>query len=114
MQKKSFDTPDQTMTPAKTKIDICNLDSGSIARSKFEPGWKWSVDLKPSAGTDTCQMHHVLCVMSGRLKVIMDDGSEMDFGPGDIADIPAGHDAWVVGDEAVVGFDVAGIVDTKG
>ena len=113
MQKKSFNSPDQTMTPPKTKIEVVDVDNGTIMRSTFEPGWKWSENIKPTAGTDSCQMHHLLCLTSGQLKVVMDDGTEMDFGPGDVADIPPGHDAWVVGDEAMVGIDAGGLVPNK-
>lgn len=38
----------------------------------------------------------------------MNDGSQQEFGPGDISLIPPGHDAWVVGDEPVELFDIAG------
>ncbi len=110
MQKKSFSAPDQTMTPTKTKVEIVNIGDTTLSRSTFEPGWKWSVDIKPAAGTDSCQVHHVLCVISGQLKIVMDDGSETEAGPGDIADIPAGHDAWVVGDEPVVGIDAGAAI----
>jgi uncharacterized cupin superfamily protein len=45
---------------------------------------------------------HVAYVQSGRLKAVMDDGSEEEFGPGDIMMLPPGHDAWAVGHEACV------------
>ncbi len=41
----------------------------------------------------------------------MDSGSEQEFGPGDVALIPPGHDAWVVGNEPVVVMDISGMVD---
>jgi len=113
MQKKSYNTPDKTMAPPKTKIEIVNVDGGTIARSTFEPGWKWSEHIKSTADTKTCQIHHLLSVISGRLKVVMDDGTEMEISPGDVADIPAGHDAWVVGDEPVIGIDAGGLIAAK-
>jgi hypothetical protein len=39
------------------------------------------------------------------MKVKMDDGSEIELGPGQLAEIMPGHDAEVVGDEACVFID---------
>jgi hypothetical protein len=64
MQKKSFNTPDQTMAPPKAKIEIVKINGGTIARSTFEPGWKWSEHIKPTTDKGTCHMHHLLCVTS--------------------------------------------------
>ena len=47
--------------------------------------------------------------MAGRLRVVMDDGSEEEFGPGDVSLPPPGHDAWVVGNEPVVIIDITGM-----
>ena len=60
------------------------------------------------AGTDSCQTHHLGHLVSGRLGVRMDDGTEMEFGPGDVYEIPPGHDGWVIGDEPAVGFEIMG------
>ncbi len=73
----------------------------------YEPGWRWSVDVKPIAGTDTCQFHHLGVVLSGRLRGAMADGTELEVGPGDVFEMPPGHDAWVVGDEPWVCVDFA-------
>lgn len=108
MQKKSFNTPDETMAPPKAKVEIVKVGGGTIMRATFEPGWKWAESIKPMAGTDSCQNHHVLVGLSGRLKVVMDDGSELEAGPNEVVDVPAGHDAWVVGDEAYVAIDAGG------
>jgi len=108
MQKKSFNTPDESRTPSKTKIEVVTIGGGTLMRTTFEPGWKWSQDVKPVAGTDSCQVHHVIYAISGQLKVVMNDGTELEVNPGDVVDIPPGHDAWVVGDEATVGIDVGG------
>jgi quercetin dioxygenase-like cupin family protein len=74
----------------------------------FQPGWRWSEDVKPIAGTQSCQAPHAIYVISGRMGIRMDDGTEGEIGPGDIAMIEPGHDAWVVGDEACVGVDFGG------
>jgi hypothetical protein len=49
--------------------------------------------------------------ISGRMKVVMDDGEEQEFGPGDFMICPPGHDAWIVGDEACVFIDWHGFAD---
>ena len=72
-----------------------------VAQLSLEPGWKWSENIKPMAGTDSCQLLHNGVMLSGRMKVVMDDGSEMEIGPGDTYVIPPGHDAWVVREEPV-------------
>jgi quercetin dioxygenase-like cupin family protein len=108
MQKKSFNTPDETRTPPKTKVEVVKIGNQTLMRTTFEPGWKWSEHIKPTVGTDSCQVHHLIYSISGQMKVVMNDGTEAEVAPGDIADIPPGHDAWVVGDEPAVGIDFAG------
>ena len=49
--------------------------------------------------------------MSGRMHVVMDDGTEGDAGPGDVAEIAPGHDAWIVGDDPCVWLDFLGAGD---
>jgi hypothetical protein len=100
-----FDSPDETRTPAKTRVDVVRLGDTSAARFAFEPGWKWSECVKPVAGTDSCQHRHVGVVQSGRMAVRHDDGTEMEIGPGTAYLIEPGHDAWVVGDEGFVGLE---------
>jgi ketosteroid isomerase-like protein len=73
----------------------------------FEPGWRFSADVGPIAGTEMCQTRHLGYVLSGRMKVRMEDGSECEVGPGDMFDLPAGHDAWVLGDEPCVMVDTS-------
>ena len=102
---KSFDSADETRTPEKTKVDVVDLGVGKAARVMFQPGWRWSECIKPVAGTDRCQAHHVGVVVSGTIHVVHDDGTEGDARPGDAYVIEPGHDAWVVGDEPVVGFE---------
>jgi hypothetical protein len=105
IEKKSFDSPDESRTPDKTKIDVVKVGDSSAARVTFQPGWKWSECIKPVAGTDSCQARHVGTVISGQLHVVHEDGSEVDANPGDAYVIEPGHDAWVVGDEPYVAFE---------
>lgn len=100
-----FDSPDETRTPEKTRVDVVRLGGATAARFAFEPGWKWSECVKPVAGTDTCQARHVGIVHSGTLRVTHDDGTELDLRAGEAYVIEPGHDAWVLGDERVVTFE---------
>jgi ketosteroid isomerase-like protein len=77
----------------------------TLMRGEFEPGWRWSKDIAPIAGTDSCQTRHLGYMLSGSMQVQMDDGTEQTIGAGDMFDLPAGHDAWVVGDEPCVMVD---------
>ena len=105
VQRLDFDSPDETRTPDKTRVDVVRLGDSTAARMTFEPGWKWSECVKPVAGTDSCQARHIGAVQSGRLVVAHEDGSEVELGPGEAYVIEPGHDAWVVGDEAFVAFE---------
>jgi hypothetical protein len=105
MESKSFDSPDETRAPEKTKLEVVNIGNTTAGRATFQPGWKWSECIKPVVGTDSCQARHVGAVLSGRLHVAHEDGSEGEIGPGDAYVIEPGHDAWVVGDEPYVAFE---------
>ena len=96
---------DETREFPNGKLEISNVGASMIGRATFQPGWKWSNDVKPIAGTDSCQVPHNGYVVSGRIHIKMDDGTEFEAGQGDAYDIPPGHDGWVVGDEPYVGID---------
>jgi quercetin dioxygenase-like cupin family protein len=64
--------------------------------------------VKPIAGTDLCEAPHLGYFVSGRMKAVMDDGQELEFGPGDVMWLPPGHDAWILGDEPCVIVDFGG------
>jgi hypothetical protein len=105
IQALDFESPDETRTPDKTRVDVIRVGDTTAARFTFEPGWRWSECVKPVAGTDSCQVRHVGVVQSGRLHVAHEDGTETEVGPGDAYVIEPGHDAWVLGDERFVGFE---------
>jgi hypothetical protein len=86
-------------------MDVVTLGDFTVGRGVFEPGWRWSEDVKPIAGTDSCQSRHTGYCLSGRMTVRFDDGSEVDIGPGDVMVIEPGHDAWTVGEEPCVLLD---------
>jgi class 3 adenylate cyclase len=107
-QRKSFDAPDEHRRFPNGTAQLLHVGSLTIGRGILEPGWRWSTSLKPIQGTSSCQVHHLELLLSGRFHVEWDDGESAEFGPGDVFDVPPGHDAWVVGDEAVVIVDVSG------
>jgi quercetin dioxygenase-like cupin family protein len=108
MQRKPLDQPDETRPIEKGKVEVVQLDTGTVMRTTFEPGWRWSECVKPVVGGDSCQVDHFGYCVSGHLHVQMDDGEELEFAPGDAMRIPPGHDAWVVGDQPYVGVDFQG------
>lgn len=105
---KSFDSPEETRSVDKGKVEVLNLNGVQVMRAVFQPGWKWSECVKPLVKTNSCEVSHLIYTISGEMIVKMDDGSEMQIKPGDVTQIPAGHDAWIVGDEAYVGIDFQG------
>ena len=102
---RSFDSPDETRRPDKTAVDVVHINGATAARFTMEPGWKWSECVRPVAGTDTCQARHLGVVLTGRIHVVSDDGTEGEAGPGEVYAIEPGHDAWIVGDEQFVGYE---------
>ena len=97
--KKSFDKPDEVREFEHGHGDVVHLSEATAGRSHLEPGWRWSESIKPIAGTDSCQMHHVGYALGGAIHVVTDEGEELDIGTGDVYEIMPGHDAWVVGDD---------------
>jgi hypothetical protein len=106
---KSSKSPDETRPFAdKGEGGVFNVGGHAVLYGTFEPGWRWSEHVKPIAGTEACEATHLLYCFSGRMKIAHKDGSEGEIGPGDIAAIEPGHDAWVVGDEPCVSIDFGG------
>ena len=105
LQRRRFSEPSDVRTFPHGRVEVVELDDTVVGRMVYEPGWRWSVDVKPIAGTDSCQYHHLGVTTSGVLRVQMPDGAELEINPGDVFEIPPGHDAWVVGDEPWVSID---------
>ena len=104
-EQKSFDNPDEVREFPNGRADILRVGDGEVGRFEFQPGWRWSNDVKPIAGTHSCEVAHFQYTISGRLGVRMDDVTELELSAGDVATLPPGHDAWVIGDEPVVVID---------
>ncbi len=107
LEAKNLGTPDDARSFEHGSLSLVAVGGATIGLASFLPGWRWSADMKPIAGTDSCQVEHTGYVISGRLRVRTDDGREMTFGPGDAHAVPAGHDAWVEGSEPCVIVDFA-------
>lgn len=104
--QKSLDKPDETRKFAGHGwADVVQLGSKTILRGHFQPGWRWSNDVKPIAKTDLCEVSHLGYCLEGRMHLKMKDGTEYEIGPGDAVAIPPGHDADVIGDQTVVLLD---------
>jgi class 3 adenylate cyclase len=114
IQRKSLDEPDDVRRFPEGIVNLVHVGSVTMGRGVLEPGFRWSTSLKPIQGTPSCQIHPLQLMLQGRLHVEMDDGETAEFGPGDVMNVPPGHDAWVVGDEPVVVVDVLGNIGALG
>ena len=101
----SFGAPDEVREFPHGRAEIVKVGDGEIGRLIFEPGFRWSQDLKSIAGTESCEAPHFQYHLAGKLAIRMDDGTEFLAEPGDITSLPSGHDAWVVGDDQVIVVD---------
>lgn len=104
-ERKAFNASDETRTFEKGKVDLINIGGGVVGRLTLEPGWRWSLHVKPVAKTEWCEAPHFQYHLTGRIGIKMQDGTEMEVGPGEVTALPQGHDAWVVGNEPVVLID---------
>ena len=109
MEKRSFAKPEETRTFEKGIVELVTIGDITFGRATLQPGWRWSTCVKPIAKTKSCEAPHLQYHVAGRLHVKMDDGSEEEFGPGEVSSLPPGHDAWVVGNDSVVVVDISGM-----
>lgn len=108
MTIRRFENADETRRFEKGSLDLLRLPGVTVGRARYEPGWRWSTHVGPTAGTASCQVEHVGLVLQGRAAIRMDDGEEVVVGPGDLFQVPPGHDSWVVGDEPYVSLHLTG------
>jgi hypothetical protein len=104
-EHKSFKAPEETREFPNGRAEILQIGGGEVGRLTFAPGWRWSNDVQPIAGTDSCQTRHTGICIAGQMTIRAADGSEVTIGPGDVCVIEPGHDAWTVGDQACVLYD---------
>ncbi len=110
VMKRSF-SEGEIKTPEKAHSSTVTLNNVTLSKAVLQPGWKWSTCIKPIVGTETCQAGHVGVIAQGTMRVKHDDGTEMEFTEGDSYFLAPGHDAWVVGDKEVIGYEF--ITDDK-
>ena len=108
LEAKNIDQPDDKRVFDHGEVRMVRVGDATIGRAVFSPGWRWSADVKPIVGTSSCELAHTAYVVSGRMRVRMNDGTEAEFGPGDAHYVSPGHDAWVVGGEPLVVIDFTG------
>ena len=106
---KNLNNPDEVRTFSKGKVELVHLGDATIGRATFEPGWRWSTCVKPLANTNSCEVAHFQYQISGTMGIRMDDGTALECKAGDVAIVPPGHDAWVVGNEPVIAVDFQGM-----
>lgn len=105
LERKSLKQPETVRRFPHGHIDSVALGESEIGRWEFQPGWRWSNDVKPIVGTDSCLNRHVGVCLTGTLHVQLDDGTAIEIGPDDAYEIPPGHDGWVVGDQPFVTYE---------
>jgi len=109
LQGKNAGTPDETgQFEGKGHLDVVRVGEHSVGIATFEPGWKWSENVRPIAKTERCMATHLSYVVSGRMKIVHEDGTEIEVGPGDVMSVQPGHDAWVLGNEPCIQVDFIG------
>ena len=108
VMQRSFSRPDEVKTFEKGRVELLRFGETVVGRATLQPGWRWSLHVKPTVGTEWCEATHFGYLISGRLHVKMADGKEFEIGPGEVAYIPPEHEAWVVGKEPAVLVDWQG------
>jgi hypothetical protein len=104
-EQKAFAEPDEVRGFERGELRLLKIGDAEIGQLVLEPGWRWSEHVKPIAGTELCEAPHFQYHVQGTLHIVMADGTEFDARAGDVTALPQGHDAWVVGDEAVIVVD---------
>ena len=114
LETRNIDAPDETRKFQRNgHVDVVTLGDFTLMKGTFQPGWRWSNDVKPIAGTDSCMTRHTGICLSGQMTVRADDGTEVTIGAGDVLLLEPGHDAWTVGDEPCIMLDTGGMAYAK-
>jgi quercetin dioxygenase-like cupin family protein len=98
---RSFDVSDEELVAEKGRAYRIDVGGRSVWKCTFEPGCRYTEHFEP----ELCTAPHAAYVASGRLHIVMKDGTEAEAGPGSVVVIEPGHDAWTVGDEPCVFID---------
>ena len=111
IEVKNFSTgADEAKDMPNARMEAVNVLNQRVMKLTLSPEWKWSTDIKPIIGTNSCQATHTGIIVEGTVHCVCDDGSEATYTAGDAyAMISPGHDAWVVGGKPAVVYEFAGI-----
>ena len=90
--KDFYTQADEVMTPNNAKVEMVNVGGQRGMKISAQLGWKWSKDIKPMVGTESCQAKHVGVIVEGSITCRYDDGSEMTYNAGSAYSIEQGHD----------------------
>jgi EutQ-like cupin domain len=105
LETKNLELPEDKRSFEHGEVLMVHVGGCTIGRAVLNPGWRWSTDVKPLAGTSSCELAHTAYVISGRMRVRMNDGTEAELAAGDAHYVSPGHDAWIVGDQPCVVID---------
>ena len=110
IEVKNFtSSPDEVKEMPNARMEAVNILGKRVMKLTLHPDWKWSKDIKPLIGTDSCQATHTGIIMEGTIHCVCDDGTEATYKAGDAYAISPGHDAWVEGDAQAIVYEFAGI-----
>lgn len=98
---RRFDQADELFELEALRSETLTAGGLTVSHDIHQPGWRWSTHVRPIVGTEWCAVRHVGVLLRGRLHFQLSDGTEFEAQPISLMDTPAGHDAWVVGDEPV-------------
>jgi class 3 adenylate cyclase len=105
---KNLNSPDSVLQDARMRADAVEIGDITVYREVDQPGWRWSTDHRDMVGTEWCEARHVGVVLSGRVGVLLRDGTTGEIGADDVFEIPPGHDAWTIGSEPAVVIEWTG------
>jgi class 3 adenylate cyclase len=105
---KKLDAPDEFVEFPGIAEQIVEMGDLTVARIVQQPGWRWSKDMRSVVEGEWCDAHHIGFNLSGRQGVVFRDGSALEIGPGEVYDIPPGHDGYTIGDEPAVMIEWSG------
>src|SRR5512140_1374844 len=83
-EHRNFSAPDQVRTFEHGRVELIDIGGGTVGRLILQPGWRWSLHVKPIAKTEWCMAPHFQYQTAGRLHIVMASGEEFDSGPGDL------------------------------
>jgi hypothetical protein len=106
---RNFGEPDDVVEFGGATEQLISIGGLTVSRSVQPVGWRWRTHFQPLVGGDWCQAHHVGITLQGRQAILLEDGTEMEYGPGDLYDVPPGHDGWTIGDEDCVMLEWSGM-----